>query len=351
MEVFFTDLAALRSLEAKAGIDGTQLVDVIRHHGISDGMPFILDDSGAYDERFNSFFRNLPNLKVRSANSWRNYALDLLTWMRFLAECLGKTIWMAEKDDIKICYRIRRITDPETAIDASSWNRFVAALDKFYKWAVEEHFIDSVPFTYTYAVKTLGSGITISVEHNTAYEDGARHGDMKFISLADYITFRDVGLRGRLPDGSEDVTFRGRNGERNALFADLLVVTGMRLEEASSLLTRELPNISEDAIGKHTSRQPNDRSENPAPKAYRMALAPPITKGSKGRSILIPKRILLKVSNYVSIERANAVARARAIKRYDAMQGRTLTIAAGRISCQVQTSKGIVRLPYNSSFR
>jgi integrase len=48
--------------------------------------------------------------------------------------------------------------------------------------------------------------------------------------------FRDVGLCGQLPEGLEDPNWRGRNGARNALFADLLITTGLRLQEASGLM-------------------------------------------------------------------------------------------------------------------
>src|SRR3546814_17653123 len=53
----------------------------------------------------------------------------------------------------------------------------------------------------------------------------------------------------RISDWSSDVCSsdlerpgaRDRNGARNALFADLLVTTGLRLEEASHLLAAEIP--------------------------------------------------------------------------------------------------------------
>jgi integrase len=51
--------------------------------------------------------------------------------------------------------------------------------------------------------------------------------------MDDYRIFRDVGLRGLALDGTERPGARDRNGLRNALFADLLVTTGLRLEEAS----------------------------------------------------------------------------------------------------------------------
>jgi len=50
---------------------------------------------------------------------------------------------------------------------------------------------------------------------------------VKFVPFEDYLLWRDVGLRGRLPDGRRDTSWRGRHDERNALFADLLIYTGL----------------------------------------------------------------------------------------------------------------------------
>ncbi|WP_436430938.1 hypothetical protein, partial [Enterococcus faecium] len=71
---------------------------------------------------------------------------------------------------------------------------------------------------------------------NDAYERAARRSDVHFIDLTDYRAFREVGLRGLTVEGTERPGARDRNGARNALFADLLVTTGLRLEEASFLL-------------------------------------------------------------------------------------------------------------------
>jgi hypothetical protein len=46
------------------------------------------------------------------------------------------------------------------------------------------------------------------------------------------------------PQWSERSGARDRNGNRNALFADLLITTGLRLKEASSLLTVEIDKSS-----------------------------------------------------------------------------------------------------------
>src|SRR3546814_14169460 len=87
---------------------------------------------------------------------------------------------------------------------------------------------------------------------NDAYERTAKRSDVRFVTMDDYRIFRDVGLRGLALDGTERPGARDRNGLRNALFADLLVTTGLRLEEASGLLAAELAAIrsAERRVGK-----------------------------------------------------------------------------------------------------
>ena len=91
MEIFFTDYQQL----AERAPDGHGLVEVLRSAGVPDRMPFILDSDGSYDVQFNRFLRELPHNGVRSWNSWKSYALDLLTWCRFLQEQRHATVWKA----------------------------------------------------------------------------------------------------------------------------------------------------------------------------------------------------------------------------------------------------------------
>ena len=77
------------------------------------------------------------------------------------------------------------------------------------------------PFSYAVTLhRTAGTRALLAVTANRSRERAARRHDMRFVNLGSYLLFRDVGLRGRLPDGAEDPTWRGRNGERNALFAN-----------------------------------------------------------------------------------------------------------------------------------
>jgi site-specific recombinase XerD len=190
-------------------------------------------------------------------------------------------------------HRARRLSDAAYRISASSWNRCVAALDKLYRWAVEEEIITTSPFGYGVALRRAsGRRAMVAVTTNRARERAARRHDTRYIDLGRYLLFRDVGLRGRLPDGSEDPAWRGRNGERNALFAELLVTTGLRLTEAGSLLLTELPRLTE--AGSRSA--PFD-------------LAGPIAKGGRPRRIPIPRRVLRMIADYIDFERTISASR------------------------------------------
>jgi len=168
----------------------------------------------------------------------------------------------------------------------------VAALEKFYVWAVEEELIATSPFGSSTTWRRVRGGRFAPVRIVRAREPGARRGDLRFVGLDHFFAFRDVRLRGRQFDGCEDPAWSGRHGERNALFAELLVTTGLRLEEAASLLIVELPVA--------------DRIRSAA-KSIPFRLPASIAKGGRSREIRLPARLLHRLADYVAIERANAL--------------------------------------------
>ena len=263
-------------------------------------IPSIQRDGSTYDAGLDRFLADLPLNGVRSPHSQRSYAYDLLVWVRFLDEARGKTVWRATRDDVDAYHRARRQDDAENRISAASWNRAVAALDKLYRWAVEEQLVAHSPFTYRDVWRRLpsGRGRTITVTRNQAYERAAKRSDVKFVTIEDYRRFRDVGLQGLTVDGGERAGARDRNGSRNALFADLLITTGLRLEEASSLLAVEI----EQAI----------RASANGDKQVAFRLSAALTKGDKGRTIRIPATLLARLRSYLEVERANAVSKFQA---------------------------------------
>ncbi|WP_458732691.1 tyrosine-type recombinase/integrase [Sphingobium xenophagum] len=324
-QLFFTDPS---SLHHTAIIDGVvhglspEEVAAAETCGLVEGMPFILRDDGTYDHHLNNFFRSCPTMGVRSLNSLRAYARDIIVWMRFLTEQRnGKSLWRADRDDVAAFHRARRLSEPPYRISAASWNRAVAALDKLYRWARDEKLIVDLPFTYRQSwIRSVPDGALQAVSANCAREPGARRGDMRFVDLERYMLFRDVGLRGRLPDGREDPEWRGRHVERNALFAELLITTGLRLQEASSLLLGELP-----------SQRLDDPSIRSTP--YRLAAA--TAKGGRGREIRLPVRLLKQLGDYARVERENAVCRQRDGDTKRSIVRPILATPAGRRSLRI----------------
>ena len=262
--------------------------------GLDAHVPLILRGDALYDPDLDRFFLDLPLSGVRSRHSLRAYAYDVVVWLRFL-EASGKTVWAATRDDVDAYHRERRRDEADHRITAASWNRAVASLDRLYRWGEQQELIADAPFSRRAVWRPAHGGRRSMIAARTdAYERVAKRSDVRFVTMDDYRIFREVGLRGLTPDGTERPGARDRNGLRNALFADLLVTTGLRLEEASSLLTVELAAI--------------DRADGDAQQLW-LPLPPPLTKGDRGRSVLLPRRLLRQIAAYVAVERAAGVAK------------------------------------------
>ena len=259
--------------------------------GLDAHVPVILRNGILYDHDLDRFFRDLPLNGVRSRHSLRAYGYDVLVWVRFLLEARAKTVWQADRHDVLAYHRVRRRIEAGQRISAASWNRAVACLDRLYRWGVLERLIAEAPFTHRSVWRQGYAGRRAQIAaRNDAYEPAARRADVSFITLDDYRRFRDVGLRGLLTDGRARPGARDRNGIRNALFSDLLVTTGLRLEEASSLFASDLV---------FTDQHPGRQVWLDLPDAQ--------TKGDRGRQILVPARLLEQVRAYIDVERAHAV--------------------------------------------
>ena len=262
--------------------------------GLDAHVPLILCGAALYDRDLDRFFLDLPLSGVRSRHSLRAYAYDVAVWLRFLDAC-GKTVWAATRDDVGAYHRERRRDEADHRITAASWNRAVASLDRLYRWGEQQGLIADAPFSRRAVWRPAhGSQRGMIAARNDAYERAAKRSDVRFVTMDDYRIFRDVGLRGLAPDGGERPGARDRNGLRNALFADLLVTTGLRLEEASGLLTAELAAI--------------DHDDGQTGQLW-LRLPPPLTKGDRGRSVLVPRRLLRQIAAYVVVERAAGVAK------------------------------------------
>ena len=256
-------------------------------------IPRILADDVPYDVHLDRFFLWLPLNGTRSRHSLRAIGYDITVWLRYLEQARENSIWTVSHDDLIAFHGARRQSAASHRISAETWNRSIASLDKLYRWGVDQKLISVSPFRHRKVWRGSINGRRAAlVDRNMAYEPAGARSNIRFVSLETYRIFSRVGLRGLLTDGHNRPGARDRNGMRNALFADLLVSTGLRLEEASSLLASE---IAEHYGDEGSSRQ------------VRFMLPPPITKGNRGRTILIPRRIISRLQDYIEIERSTAV--------------------------------------------
>jgi site-specific recombinase XerD len=236
----------------------------------------------------------------------RAYGYDIAVWVRFLETACSKTVWAATRADLDAFHRARRRQDAGSRISAASWNRSIAALDKLYSWAQSEGLVAASPFMHRDVWRQGHStGRVRILARNDSYERAAKRSDVRFVSLEDYRVFRDVGLRGLTTDGGERPGGKDRNATRNALFADLLVATGLRLTEASFLLAVEIGDLARQA-----ARGRQARFELPCA----------LTKGDRGRTVLLPRRLLQQIASYIVAERGHAVGKFQGREAWHAIE-------------------------------
>ena len=283
----------------------SEAIECARDSGVTEGVPFFLDDEGQYHASLNAFLRSCPTMGVRSTNSLKAYALDISIWERFLTERRGgKSLWRADRDDLAAFHAARRRSAARFRVSASTWNRSVASLQKLYDWAIEEGLADRSPFGRNVTFRPVhGTARWAPVRSVQAREPAARRGNLRYLDLERYIQFRDIGLRGSDADGGE-AAGRGRHGERNALFAEILVTTGLRLQEAASLLVVEIPRL-------------NRKGNDPKQRSMSLRIGAGTAKGNKSRDIRLSHRLIRRLWEYIDLEREHAAHRKPSIRAQD----------------------------------
>jgi site-specific recombinase XerD len=299
---------------AAPGLGDGVAVGVLQRAGVRDGQPFVLGPDGSYDVALNRFFRELGGWGVRAANSVSAYARDVMLFCRFLDTSRGgKTIWECDGGDLRAYKAVRLHTAGDHQVSVATWRRSIAALDKWVVWALHEGLLAVEPFRYVDKTVLTPQGLR-QVRVNALQEPDGQAEPIRFVAFTDYLLWRDVGLRGQLPDGRVDPSWRGRHGERNAMFADLLIHTGMRLGEAASLLVAEIPPLS-------GGRGLGD-----------VRLAAAVTKRSKARTVFVNRRTLADLHRYIDIERDEVVTRTRRDGGYAQLGEAVLVGRTGRVA-------------------
>lgn len=242
------------------------------------GTPSLLHSNGSPVAEVNSFVTFLRSDGVSLASAG-HYARDLQVFARYLRDARSKSLLEASSVDVGT-YRALRLEGPsDIRLSGASWKRTSAALTRFYQWAASKE-----------------AGLIPAAPKTRFRRDGAVAEDtIRMIPLEAYVLFRDQGL---LSQGQANGTAHRRNPMRDAAFAELLVTTGVRLEEGASLLIGELPTASARAFEGSRSAM--------------IELPATITKGRKPRSVPFPKRVAGNfIDAYVREERSQLVDRWR----------------------------------------
>lgn len=264
-------------------------------------MPVLLDDDLKFEDDsgprpstvMNRWLRELPVSGAPSPKTWRTYAQILKGWAEFLDE--RRIPVFADRQRLRAglsLYAEYRLSGPvQVRWGAASWNLAVKTLSAFYQWAAAEGHVAAVPFTYAQQAITRPDGVRMEVTRNLATVRTANaHASRKYLERP-YVDLLLHVLAGNDPAGDRDASFRGRETGRNAAVIGLALASGLRLREFTYLTVFEVPPL------------PNRRTAVPVP----LVLAPPLAKGSKGRSTWIDYDALARVHDYVAWDRAAAV--------------------------------------------
>jgi site-specific recombinase XerD len=290
--------------------------------GMLEGMPFFIREDGTYESDLNRFFRGLASDGAPAFNTWLAYAKDILVYVRFLSQVRGKGWLDADIADLRAYKVARRTPKAPHFYSASSWNRALAAIQRLYQWALDEELIGQLPFrlrrNWRSRVRDGGAPLGAGTYRNILRDSHVGGEGISYVSESDYRYFRDVGLLGRLPDGTQDRSWDGINGARNAAMADLLVTTGMRLVEAASLLIWEIHSLDGLDLGEG--------------RFVEHKLGPAVSK-TYPRRIFIPLRVHRRIREYIECERENALEQALGAS------GRYFGIKMPILVCQVRRDK------------
>lgn len=278
--------------------------DWLRTAGVAPGTPFLLSPSFEYDTRLNGFFRS-GRLRSLAPRTQLGYARDLAAFLTFLWSARGATEWIHATEQDHLAYLYWRRHDPGgPCVAGATWNREVAAVNQFYRWALWAGHLQRHPIpqmTRRSGVRREGwaNASSLDEQRPATFARNVGSGPVRWLPAASYRRWRDVGVRGFTAQGEPDPRFRGRWAARNAVFCDLMVRTGLRLGEQAALVTSELPLDSRGRGG-----------------YQRFWLPEAIAKGSSARTVYVPDSVAADLVAYVECDRADVIVQARAAGRY-----------------------------------
>jgi integrase len=216
------------------GMDLDAVTYVEREGALKGGTPFILGPDMRPAEPLCSFFFHLS--RSLAASTMADYTHDLLDLAGFLGRMPVPADLLSAGEDELLAYREYCIRERERPVSAATWKRRRAAINSFYGWAVHTGRLAAWPYLRRAGGRdVLAWGATADL-------------DVRCLTYRQWRLLRQVGLRGLLPGGEADRSFRGGDPLRNCAAAELAVTTGMRLREFSCLLDIEVPPPGRDGL-------------------------------------------------------------------------------------------------------
>ncbi|MET9141976.1 tyrosine-type recombinase/integrase [Streptomyces parvulus] len=274
----------------------------LREVGQEVGTPFLVSPVFEYDVVLNSFFQS-PGMRMRAASTQFGYARDLAAFLTFLWVARQRKGWRDAVEEDHLAYLVwRRRDDEGPRVTGSTWNREVAGVDAFYRWAVRGGHMETSPIPQAARRTRVGSRLayrTVDEQRPATYARDTGEGRVAWLPPAEYRVWRDVGVRGFDAVGLPRSGFRGRWAARNATFCDLMVRTGLRLAEQCALTVFEVPWWTSQSGG-----------------YLRFWLPAAVAKGGSARWTYVPGPVLADVDGFRRWDRAEVVADAQAAGRY-----------------------------------
>ena len=264
---------------------------------IREGQPVLLRPDGSVDGDVLAYFNDY-SFQGLALQTQLAYATDLKVYFSFL---WGRGMdWSAVTPSMLSKYALWRLMDPQNprTVHDTRFARELAAIRRFHEWAVREGKMASSPVVLrAFRLPDGTIGTTAALR-----PPAVRSSRVKWLMPNAYARWRREGLEGYGTDGLGARSWRGRNEARNVAFCEALWWSGLRLREAATLLSWEVPReIPEEnwAVG---------------------TVGRAVAKGP-GRSFLMSRRALRAIRKYRRTNRAAAVRRARAEGRYDDLRG------------------------------
>ncbi|MCL7429164.1 site-specific integrase [Streptomyces sp. YS415] len=266
---------------------------------IPEGMPLLFDDDLLFQDGngvrpttvINSWACELPANGCPSPNSWPYYVRTVREWLGFLS---GHGVALFDtRRRLKAAlgaYSVYRARGPiKHRFEASTWNQNMGILAGFYKWAKDEEYADSEPFTYRQAVWAFKGQVRRGRVNQSRRRQAKPHVTIKYLD-DDFTDMFLKGLAGLSPDGERDLRYRGRELARNSAVGRMIVSSGLRSQEYTYLLVCEVPMLP--------SRRTAVPVSFPVPSG--------LTKGSKYRESWIDYDSLAELHSYIALDRAAA---------------------------------------------